>query len=460
MTARSADRTVSSGTIAVGIAVLALVPTAVMLVLGPGLLMDDWWALRNAHFDGALAAAGGDQWLARPVAALMYALLFGVVGAHPAVYIVGLGLGNAASAVLFFHLVRVFVSPVIAATAAGLWILLPNHTTTEVWGSTVNIVLAQVCLLAGLRLLVGAHPPPVRVIAGAAALFVVATLAYEGIVPVAAAGLLVLPLVRRRKIDPRIIGGAGGALVAATLWSLTHIHPLKKTTLVPVDISPMLPANLGWGVAGFGVAGQIVLIAGVLAGAVAVIRVALPGFRGAVGEGDWTVIAGFVVIPLGMVPFAFSSYEPLGGGDRANFLSSFGGALVLAGALAMVRVVSRVLALTAGAALVMAMVVVHGQRLAVWHDAGVDADAITRALVARARDGHPVAVVGPEPAVYENTAGFEGPGNLEAALQLLTGDRDQHPVLTRSRAAFDAAPAETRFDVCSVSRLCARRDGR
>ena len=107
------------------------------------------------------------------------------------------------------------------------------------------------------------------------------------------------------------------------------------------------------------------------------------------------------------------------------------------------------------------MVVVHGQRLAVWHDAGVDADTITRALVARALAGHPAAVAGPEPAVFENTAGFEGPGNLEAAVQLVTGDRGPAPgPHPQPRPRSEAAPPEARFDVCSVSRLCARRDGR
>ena len=264
------------------------------------------------------AAAGGDQWLARPVAALLYALLFGVVGAHPAVYIVVLGVLNAASAVLFFHLVRVYVSPSIAAAAAVLWILLPNHTTTEVWGSTVNIVLAQVCLLAGLRLLVGDHRPAASTIGRRRP----ARRGHPGLRGGRAGG-------RRRSGRAPRRAPAGGrpphhrrrrgrGPAAATLWSLTHIHPQKKTTLVPVDVSPVLPANLGWGVAGFGAAGQIVLAAGVVAGVVAVIRVALPGFRGAVGEGDWTVIAGFAVIPLGMAPSPSPATSPWGGGDRGQ----------------------------------------------------------------------------------------------------------------------------------------------
>jgi hypothetical protein len=52
-------------------------------LLGVGWVLDDWFVLRNAHFDGPVAAAGREQWLARPGQGAVYALTFGLVGPHP-----------------------------------------------------------------------------------------------------------------------------------------------------------------------------------------------------------------------------------------------------------------------------------------------------------------------------------------------------------------------------------------
>jgi len=45
--------------------------------------MDDWWSLRNVRFEGALAAAGPQQWEARPGAGVIYALIFPLLGERP-----------------------------------------------------------------------------------------------------------------------------------------------------------------------------------------------------------------------------------------------------------------------------------------------------------------------------------------------------------------------------------------
>ena len=61
---------------------LSLLASLLYAVLGTGYVLDDWFTLRYAHFDGAWAAAGPDQHTARPGAAVVYAVVFGI-GRHP-----------------------------------------------------------------------------------------------------------------------------------------------------------------------------------------------------------------------------------------------------------------------------------------------------------------------------------------------------------------------------------------
>src|SRR5207249_9587137 len=50
---------------------------------GPRIILDDWFFLRNAHFDGAFSAGGARQLMGRPGAWLLYAFQFGVIGRRP-----------------------------------------------------------------------------------------------------------------------------------------------------------------------------------------------------------------------------------------------------------------------------------------------------------------------------------------------------------------------------------------
>ena len=46
---------------------VAVIVTAAYAVVGTNFVLDDWFTLANAHFDGALGAAGSAQQVARPV---------------------------------------------------------------------------------------------------------------------------------------------------------------------------------------------------------------------------------------------------------------------------------------------------------------------------------------------------------------------------------------------------------
>src|SRR5829696_1017661 len=116
----------------IGIVALAVSVATAYAIAGTNFVLDDWYTLRNAHFDGAWAAAGENQRVARPGAWLVYALIFGAIGRHPLpVLLLQSGL-SLASALLFFLLLRRLVPQALAGVAACLWLLLPNHTSLEV----------------------------------------------------------------------------------------------------------------------------------------------------------------------------------------------------------------------------------------------------------------------------------------------------------------------------------------
>src|SRR5947209_2794481 len=195
----------------VALVVLLAVPYA---ALGVGWVLDDWFALRNAHFHGALAAAGGAQWLARPGQGAVYFLTFGVIGAHPlAIYAVQVTLA-AISAVLLFRLLRHFLGDGRALAGAALWAILPNHGSLVNWPSAVGISVALVLLLAGCLLVVTARPRLATEL-GAAVLLTVAALCYEAVGPAAAAAALLLPRLLNRDWRLRQAGLCWGGLAVA-----------------------------------------------------------------------------------------------------------------------------------------------------------------------------------------------------------------------------------------------------
>lgn len=435
-----------------GLVAMVVALSTVYLCIGSGLFMDDWWSLRNVQFDGAFAAAGTNQWYARPVTGLIYTFVFGVIGPHPVLLVLLLAVLNSLSVVLFFRLARVFFDSFVATAAAALWVVMPNHLSLEVWGSTSNIAVSQTALLAG-TLLLAREQVRVRTVVVSSLLLVVAIFSYEAVAPVAAVAVVVVPWARRRAFDKRVLAIAGGAVIAAGLWSWIHVNPAKKVSSGLIDISPVLPANLGWGIGGFGPAGDLAFVLGLAIVGMAVFRLASPQFRTQAGAPERAVVVGFVMMIVGALAFIRYSFEPLGGGDRANYLSAFGGALVWAGGAAMLARAERRVALGAIALLVLVMAPVRWDRWQRWHTAGVDAVAITEGIKAMHPTSASPVTVGPKPIIIENFTAFEGQANMEAGVQYATNDRDATIKLTFDQAAFDAAPPDRRFDLRPVSKL-------
>jgi multidrug efflux pump subunit AcrB len=131
----------------------SLAASAVYAVLGVGYVLDDWFALRNAHVGGAWAAAGHEQDLARPGASATYALVFGLMGEHPLLVLALQAAIGALTAWVLLTLLRRFLPAGPATLAALCWVVLPNHTALEVWASATNIALALLLTLVGALVL-------------------------------------------------------------------------------------------------------------------------------------------------------------------------------------------------------------------------------------------------------------------------------------------------------------------
>jgi hypothetical protein len=431
--------------VAVGATTLAF--SIVYQVIGAQLIMDDWWTLRNARFDGVLATAGTDQWYARPGAGALYALLFGGVGAHPAVYVLILAVLNAASAVLFLRLAQRFFGPTVAIVATFVWIIVPNHLALEVWGSAINIVVSQVLALGALLLLSRA---PVRGwrLAVALVLLVAGCLCYEALVPLAGLAVIALPWIVMRRFDPLPTIAGVVAVGAAGVWQLVHVNPAKKIGGFEGDPFVVLPANLGWGVTSFGVVSDL-LFALALAGViVALVRLAMPSLRPRTGVGEWAVLVGVIIMFVGTLAFVRYGFEPVGGGDRENYIAAFGGALVWGGfAEILVRLQVPRVALGVAAAVFLCLTLpTRFARLQLWHDAGTDGVAIASNVVRTYPQPPPMIVVGPR-VVYGNLTAYFENTMLEAAVQLQYGRDDVHVRLADTPADFDAAPPDERYDI-------------
>ena len=372
------------GAVIAALMALTLVSALVLLVHGAGFVLDDWFSLRNAHFDGAWAAAGSAQGTARPGAAVVFALVFGGFGLHPLPGILLLGVVNAVTAALAFRLLRRFVARHLAALTALLWVLLPTHTATEMWMSGSTLAVSRLALVAGLLVAVRRGLGPVGITVSCS-LLAASVLTYEASLPMAAAGAVVLPLLANRRLDPRYLVGAALGCGLPAIWLLTHWYA-GKSLHEPIDATRLLQANLGWGITPNGpgnvLAAPLVLLA-LIGCALAVARVARRAMS--VDAGDWLVVAGLAVMVIGLLPFVRYFYEPQGAGDRANYLSSMGGALVWAGLLASLHRVDRRLAVLGLVALVALALPARHERLLVWSTAGQDAQAIAD----RGRAGDP-----------------------------------------------------------------------
>jgi hypothetical protein len=394
----------------VAFALIAALPYALR---GPGYVLDDWFALANARFDGWWMAAGAEQWRARPGAGAVYAVVFGAVGRHPAVALaVQVALVGTAAVLLRRLLVR-FVEPSLAMAAAALWLVVPNHGSLLLWTSAANITAALVLLLGGLVLVAGGRP------ALAAFLLALSVLCYEATAPAAAAGTLVVPMLQGRS-PRRAVAWTAATLVPAGAWMLAFFHPAKRGVRETADLLLVPGAHVGEGVFP---AGPAALTLGTVA-FVVLTFVAVDAVRGRRwGPEAGLVGAGVAVIVLGTLPFVRYFYAPLGAGDRVNVVAGVGTALLWVGLGAWLwRRWPRPAVVAAGAVAVVVMGIASVQRSWSWADAVDDGERTLAAVRPLLAPGATVEV--PAPPMRRNIAAFLDHSNIAGAVQVEAGTRD------------------------------------
>jgi hypothetical protein len=426
---------------------LVRVPT---LLRRPGFVLDDWVALRDARADGVLALAGDADRAGRPGAAVVDALVFGVIGRHALVVLALLVTIGACTAVLLHRLARRYLSPTLAFAAAACWVALPNHTATEVWASETASAVATAALVGGL-VLVGSPRDSWRRPAGLV-LLAVAVLCYPVTLVLAVAGLVVLPWLAEHRVDRRLLAQAAIALGVPVVWALAHGHQLMASGPELADMGQAMPAQFGWGVAPSGAGARLLLVVALVGIGVAVFAPLLRTPRPQWDEAELAALAGIVIVVLGTLPFLRDTYAPLGVGDRTNTVASIGGALSWA-ALGALAVRYRSALLGAGLVVVVVVASARWERADRWHRAGEDAVAIVAAIHEQIPEPDGTIVVGPGPVQEGNVAAYVSDDQLTAALQLEYGDDDVRARFAVDELDFDATDPALRFDQRVVARL-------
>jgi len=405
--------------------ILPFLHAGAMAAAGFGFILDDWYTLRNAYFDGAFAAAGGDQLLARPGAWFTYGVVFGILDGVPLLILVLMAAVRSATAVVLWVLLGRFVPLRTASVVALVWVVLPVTSSLEFWASGANISLALLfaavgCLsfdraLRGDRM--GAYASPVSL--------VIATLLYEAVVPVAAVGVVAVVLLHLgwdlartvRSLAPPLL-----ALGGASLWVLVNWNPAKSPREGITDFSPFLGANFGWGVFGDTSIATIAFALILVVSAWSVATLVAPSVVGRSGVAEKLVAVGAVVIAVSLIPFVFYTYEPMGVGDRVNVTTSIGAAMVWTGAGLLLWRLRPELAIGAGMALLVGSTLVRVDRIQAYSWAAAEADRITASVPCAEPTGG-VYIAGPRPEVRSNVTSFiDSEDHLQPAVQLTLDD--------------------------------------
>ncbi len=356
-----------------GLVILVAALAIPYALAGPRLILDDWFFLRNAHFDGVFSAGGSRQLGGRPGAWLLYAVQFGMIGRRPMALYALQTVANAAVAVAVFAAARRFVDRHLAIAVAAVCVLLPNHASLSRWFSTFPAVVALLLVLIGVVVLDADR----RRAWLAVVCFAAAALCYEAVIPPAMFALVAVPVVRRRRLGAENLAGLL-ALAVVTEWVWTHrLYPDTH----PASFAVPFPIHFGSGIAASGV-GSVVLA--LVAGAAitgALLCLALPSFRDRTGLPERLVVAGLVIIGVGSAAFFRWPWTVTGINDRANVVGSIGAATVWVAIGLTAGRLRREVAIAGVALAALLVVPAHHQRDLDYLRAGDD---VTRVLTAAA----------------------------------------------------------------------------
>tara|TARA_R100000306_G_scaffold53115_1_gene49868 strand:+ start:425 stop:1771 length:1347 start_codon:yes stop_codon:yes gene_type:complete len=417
-------------------------------VTGPAFFVDDWWTLRNGAFNGWWNAAGDAQWGARPGASATYAVTFGLIGERPTVHYALAFLVVSSAALLLYVVAARFLPRAVSVGLAVLWLILPNHTSLEMWASTINIGLALALTLAGIERATRGEVRAVDDVV-AALLFGAAVLSYEAVAPAAILAVSFIALGREPGTRALLVVPTMTTTGLAGAWMVLNWHPDKQGLNATLKPALIFPGHFGETITGSEVGSAVIGGAVLVATAVAGYRLLLRP-----ASSDWRerlLFAGWIVVAVGVLPFVRYFYSPIGFGDRVTVVSGIGSAMVLVSAIVLVA------RWRVAAGVVLACLVVLfalPQRVSLVSDYATAADDSRRIRAAvKARWPDPPAetiVVGPEPIIERGIVPFYDVG---ATFQLLYGSTAVSADFTLDEEEFLQAPAEWRIDVRPLARL-------
>ena len=419
-------------------------------IAGPALFRDDWFTIRNAELDSWWMAAGSSQWRARPVGAAIYAVTFGLVGQRPLVHYVLASAVVIGIALLLYVLSARYLGRLVALGVAFTWLLLPNHTSLEMWPSALNIAVAVLLTLVGIERLT--HPGARRRDEWLAAVaFAVGLLAYEAVGPASVVAVLAVGATRPRR---RRVATALPSLVLlglAGLWMLANWHPEKKGLEATLDPWFVVPGHFGYSIVGDAQPASAVVPVAVLVASVLALHRLLT--RDRTPSTSWvepTLLIGWSLIALGTLPFIRYFYAPIGFGDRVTAVSGLGGALVLVATVAVLARWWIGLGVLFAGVLFVGMLIQRTSMVMAYATAADDSRRIFDAIEARWPEppDHPV-VFGPA-VVDRHVRAFEP---MEFPVQVLYGTQDVEVRTIADPAAFDRQPEDRRLDLREHSKL-------
>jgi hypothetical protein len=222
-------------------------------------------------------------------------------------------------------------------------------------------------------------------------------------------------------------------------WSAARWPSGRPATGTLQDLTLVLPANFGRGVVVPGTTADLLLVA-VLVGALGCLwerrstLLASPDAR--------AIIVGASILLIGTGPYAFYIYEPFGVGDRFNYVSSVGGAMIWAGLL--MWVVAR-LGKPGWLVLLGCTALVLGGRLHesdLWSRAGLDASRFVAATARQNPDPQGPIVVAPGVISAEDVGPFFDAPNIVVAIQSAYGSRPIDVRVAASEASYAEAAAD------------------
>lgn len=299
-----------------GVAALRWLP---YLLWGPQFLMDDWLLARNAQQLGAWHTASGLP--TRPGSHLVYAATFGLTQS-PRLLLALLGATNVAIAFCLWRIAGRWVASAVAIMLAVGWLILPVHTATDYWLSTLPTTIALLLLLVGALLTAHAYATGRSAFLGG--MLIVSSVAiYELMLGLAIAAVFAIPILERRSLRRVQAAAVITGIAGAAGWIATHaVYGIQRG----LDFEGVWRLNFQLGPVTRWSA--LVLLAST-SSLVVLLAVAYSRER---SRRAWMpgrlALAGVAMMVLGLLPALRFPWAVDGLGDRINVVAAIGTAVV------------------------------------------------------------------------------------------------------------------------------------